>query len=133
MVRWCEGGGWTKGCSLAYMQIEPISEEESRKLCAWPFRFTDQHSRHIHRRLSWNFSARKANLGRDNNASIRSLRIEIGELMRMCSQNNLDKFAKKLHKNTSPTFFIEDTHLPQKISKCISGHLITRTANEKTR
>jgi hypothetical protein len=28
-------------------------------------------------------------------------------------------------------FFIEDTHLPPKISKCISSHLITRTANEK--
>jgi hypothetical protein len=27
--------------------------------------------------------------------------------------------------------FIEDTHLPPKISKCISSHLITRTANEK--
>jgi hypothetical protein len=31
-------------------------------------------------------SAHKANLGRDNNARIRSLRIEIGQLMRMCSQ-----------------------------------------------
>jgi hypothetical protein len=30
-------------------------------------------------------------------------------------------------------FFIEDTHLPTKISKCISSHLITRTANEKPR
>jgi hypothetical protein len=30
-------------------------------------------------------------------------------------------------------FFIEDTHLPQKISKCISSHLITRTENEKPR
>jgi hypothetical protein len=31
-----------------------------------------------------------------------SLRIEIDELTRMCSQNNLDKFAKELYKNTSP-------------------------------
>jgi hypothetical protein len=30
-------------------------------------------------------------------------------------------------------FFIEDMHLPQMISKYISGHLITRTANEKHR
>jgi hypothetical protein len=30
-------------------------------------------------------------------------------------------------------YFIEDTHLPPKISKCISSHLITRTANEKPR
>jgi hypothetical protein len=29
--------------------------------------------------------------------------------------------------------FIEDMHLPPKISKCISSHLITRTANEKPR
>jgi hypothetical protein len=30
-------------------------------------------------------------------------------------------------------FFIEDTHLPPKISKCISSHFINRTANEKPR
>jgi hypothetical protein len=34
-------------------------------------------------------------------------------------------------------FFNEDTHLPRKISKCISkwinSHLITRTSNEKPR
>jgi hypothetical protein len=30
-------------------------------------------------------------------------------------------------------FFIEDTHLPKNFSKCISSHLITRTANEKPR
>jgi hypothetical protein len=41
---------------------------------------------HVHTLLSWNFSARKANLGRDNNARIRSLRIEIDQLTRMCSQ-----------------------------------------------
>jgi hypothetical protein len=54
-----------------------------------------------HRLLSWNFSARKANL-LGNNARIRSLRLEIDELTRMGSQNNLDRFAKKLYKNTSP-------------------------------
>jgi hypothetical protein len=30
-------------------------------------------------------------------------------------------------------FFIEDTHLPPKNSKCISSHLITCTASEKPR
>jgi hypothetical protein len=31
------------------------------------------------------------------------------------------------------TFFTEDTQLPQMISKCISSHLVTHTANEKSR
>jgi hypothetical protein len=47
------------------------------------------------------------------------------------------KIRKKLYKNFSDEmkilFFIEDTHLPQMISKCISIHLITGTANEKPR
>jgi hypothetical protein len=67
--------------------------------CTWPFRFTAKHSRHI--KCTWTTFL---NLGRDNNARrrIRSLRIEIDELTRMRSQNNLDKFARKLYKNTSP-------------------------------
>jgi hypothetical protein len=36
--------------------------------------------------LSLNLSGRKANLSRDNNVRIRSLRIEIDQLTRMCSQ-----------------------------------------------
>jgi hypothetical protein len=68
--------------------------------------------------------------GRDNNARIRSLRTstEIDELTRVCSQNNLEKFAKKHFSNEMKILL--HTHLPQMISKCISSHLIIRTANE---
>jgi hypothetical protein len=77
-------GGW--GLGICYIHVHFVSAPNV----------------HILPVPSWSLSARKANLGRDNNARIRSLRIEIDELTRMCSQNNLNKFAKKLYKNTSP-------------------------------
>jgi hypothetical protein len=62
-----------------------------------PFHSPTFTAHNVHRLLSLNFSARKANLGRDNNArTVRSLRIEIDELTRMCSQINLDKFTKNV-------------------------------------
>jgi hypothetical protein len=73
-----------------------------------------------------------------NNARTQSLRTEIDQLTRMCSQRQPRKIRKKtVQKQFSNEmkihFFIEDTHLPKKISKRISSHLITRTANEKPR
>jgi hypothetical protein len=56
-------GGWVR---VRYIQFVTYS--------TWPYRFTAQHSRHI---MCIDFSARNANLGRDNNARIRSLHIEI--------------------------------------------------------
>jgi hypothetical protein len=64
--------------------------------------------------LSWNFSAREANLGRDNDARIRSLRIE---MISACAvKDNLEKFEKNCTKTliqwNQNTFFTEDTWFP---------------------
>jgi hypothetical protein len=81
--------------------------------------------------------ARPTLIGRDNNARIRSLRMEIDGANAHVQSKYLDKFAKNCTKTllqwNENTFFIEDTHLPQMISKRIISHLITRTANEKPR
>jgi hypothetical protein len=102
---------------------------------AIPFHSQTFTAHNLHRLLSWNFSACKANLGSDNNARTRSLRIEIDQLTRMCSQNNLNKFGKKLQKHFSNEmkihFFIEDTHLPPKISNAlaVTWSLVLQTRN----
>jgi hypothetical protein len=94
---------------------------------------------HVHRLLSWNFSARKVNLGRDNNARIRTIpayrdwSAKAHVQSKITSKNSQKSVQKHFSNEMKIHFFIEDTHLPKKISKCISSHLITRTANEKPR
>jgi hypothetical protein len=68
------------------------------------------------------------------------LRFEIDQLTanaHVQSKINTKNSQKTVEKHFSNEmkihFFIEDTHLPQNISKYISSHLITRTANEKPR
>jgi hypothetical protein len=73
---------------------------------------------HVHRLLSWHFSAHKANLGRDNNARIRSLRIEIDHAnvqSKITSKNSQKTVQKHFSNEMKIHFFIEDTHLPPKI------------------
>jgi hypothetical protein len=66
-----------------------------------------------------------------------SLRFEIDQLTanahvqsKINSKNSQKTVRKHFSNEMKIHFFFEDTHLPPKISECISSHLITRTANE---
>jgi hypothetical protein len=97
---------------------------------------------HVHRLLSWNFSTRKANLGRDNTAlltCIRSLRIEIDHAnahvqSKITSKNSQKNCTKTLLQWNENTFLHwRHTFTPKDIQMHQQSLDHSYTANEKPR